>query len=71
MEKVNETQAPAPGKKKPVAPRMYRSECGTINMPTEMITTKDKFIKIWKGKTKGRDVNALWLEAEKFKKQFS
>lgn len=71
MEATNAGLSPGPAKKKPVAPRMYRSECGTINMPTEMITTKEKFVKIWKGKVKGKDINILWQEAEKFKKQFS
>lgn len=58
-------------KTKPQAPRIYVSACGTIHMPFEMITTKEKFVKIWKGKCKGKDINKLWLEAERTRKQFA
>lgn len=51
-------------------PRIYVSACGTVNMHSSMITTKERFLKIWKGKTKGRDINKLWLEAEKWKNSF-
>jgi len=40
-------------------------------MPSEMITTKERFLKIWRGKCKGKDINKLWLEAEKWRKQFA
>ena len=62
--------APLQAKSKAVAPRLYVSTCGTIQMPSEMITTKERFLKIWRGKCKGKDINKLWLEAEKWRNSF-
>jgi len=63
-------QAPSQAKPKAVAPRSYKSACGTVHMPSEMITTKERFLKIWRGKCKGKDINKLWLEAEKWRNSF-
>lgn len=57
-------------KAKKQMPRIFVSECGSIHMASEMITTKERFVKIWKGKCRGKDINKLWAEAEKWKKQF-
>jgi hypothetical protein len=50
---------------RPVLPDLYVD--GVINMPSSMITTKEKFIKIWKGGTKGRDVEECWEKAKAWK----
>jgi len=52
-------------------PNIYVSVCGTINMSSAMITTKEKFEKIWKGKTKGKDVSKLFQDAKKWREKFA
>lgn len=42
---------------------------GPINMPIEMITTKEKFEKLWGRKLKGADITPYWERAQAFKKE--
>lgn len=50
---------------RPVLPNLYVD--GIINMPSSMITTQEKFFKMWKGGTKGRDVGEAWEKAKAWK----
>lgn len=62
-------QKPIPKKKasKPVMPSIY--EDGNINMHSSMITTKEEFIKLFKGTKAGRgvDLSKAWDKAKKFR----
>lgn len=50
---------------KPVLPKYYSD--GIISMPSVMITTREKFFKLWKGGTRGRDVGEAWDKAKAWK----
>lgn len=53
---------------KPVLPKIYID--GGVNMPSSMITTKEKFFKIWKGAVNVRDIDKAWEKAKTWKDSF-
>jgi hypothetical protein len=61
----------AENKKETSNPNMFVD--GLIQMPVSMITTKEAFLKLWKGKRNARDRNLeeVWKKAEAFKKKNS
>lgn len=42
---------------------------GQIVMPSDMITDKESFVKIWQGNLKGVDIEKAWEKAESWLKK--
>lgn len=66
-EAKKETEKKAPLKAKPEAPNCYND--GLISMHSSMITTKEEFEKLWKGK-RGVDLEKAYKKAKKWREQF-